>query len=155
MPRVKKNSRAKLLKASPYFRDWPEGNLDKLAPFLKMVNYARGEELLQENKRARFLYILLKGKVALSIRRGTGDLIIEVIKKKGALLGWSAIVPPRKYTASAKALEDVKVLKIRGKDLEDYLQFHPPLAWQFWQKLASLIAFRLLHARQALAETLV
>lgn len=145
---------SKIFKNSPYFRDWPIKALGELASLFQVVTYAKGEVAIQENKRAEFLFILLKGKVALSVGRGSSELVIEVVKRKGDLWGWSAIVPPRKYTASAKALEEVKVLRIRGRDLEDYLQSHPRLAWLFWQKLASLIALRLLRTRALLAETL-
>lgn len=155
MKKERIDSQLKKLRVSPYFRDWPTKDLERVGAFSKMIICAKGEELIQENKRAQFLFILLQGKLVLSIKKGSGDLVIEIVKKKGELLGWSAIVPPRKYTASAKALEEVKVLKIKGRDLEDYLQSHPPLAWQFWRKLASLIAFRLVHTRLLLAETLV
>lgn len=144
----------KLLKSSSYFRDWPSQALKEVGALFKVEAYEKGAELIQENKRARFLFILLKGTLALSIRKGSGDLIIEIIKKRGALWGWSAIVPPRKYTASAKALEPVKVLKIRGHDLDNFLNAHPPLASLFWQKLAHLIARRLSHMRSLLIETL-
>lgn len=147
-------SLAKKLKSSSFFRNWPAHSLSEVGALFKVVHCAQGEELIQENKRARFLFILLKGKLALSVKKGHSDLIVGIIKKKGELCGWSAIVPPRRYTASVKALEKVEALKIRGKDLEDYLQSHPPLAWRFWQKLASLIAFRLLHTRSLLAETM-
>ncbi len=89
------------------------------------------------------------------MRSGSGDLVIEIIKKKGDLFGWSALVAPRRYTASAKALSKVTALQIRGQDLENYLRSRPHLGLLFWPKLASLIASRLEHMRSLLLETMI
>ncbi|MGQ9693290.1 MAG: cyclic nucleotide-binding domain-containing protein [Thermodesulfobacteriota bacterium] len=144
----------KALKTSPFFRNWPAQAFREVTPLFKLVTYKKGEELLKQNKRARFLFVLLKGVLVLSVPKGNSDLVIEVLKKRGDLCGWSAIVPPRKYTASAIAMEEVKVLQIKGKDLEIFLRSRPQLGWSFWQKLASLIASRLGHTRSLLVETL-
>jgi len=144
-----------ILKKSPYFRQWPAQAFQEMVPFFRIAYYQKGEVFIHENRRAPFLFILGQGAVALSVRSGTGDLIIEILKKKGDLLGWSALVAPRRYTASAKALSKVKALQIRGQDLENYLRSRPHLGLLFWPKLASLVASRLEQMLSLLLETMI
>ena len=142
------------LRSSPYFRGLPEEILEEMAPFYQERSFEKGAIILRENRRARRLFILSKGAVALSIRRVEGELITEIVKKKGALFGWSALVSPKRYTSTAKALEKCRVLSVQGKDLELLFQRHPSFGLLFLQRLSSLIAARLHSTRSLLAETL-
>ena len=144
----------KILRSSPYFRGVPGKLLEEMAPFFRETSFAKGGIILKENSRARHLFILSKGKVALSTRRGAGELVTEIVKKKGNLFGWSALVPPRRYTSTAKALENSRVLSIAGKDMEGLLKRYPSFGLLFLQRLSSVIATRLYHTRSLLAETL-
>jgi len=132
----------------------PDKILNKMLPLWREAFYEKGATIIHQNTRARLLLVLLKGTVALSLRRGEGELVIEMVKKKGALFGWSALVPPKKYTATAKALEDTRVLTIAGRDIENFLKSHPTWGLLFYQRLSSLIAIRLYHLRSLLAETI-
>ncbi len=142
------------IRTSPFFREMPPRVLGEIARFLQEKSFPRGSILLKENGRAHRFFILLEGTVALSIRRGKEELIMEVIKKKGSLFGWSALVPPRRYTATAKALEDVRVLIADGKELERVFQRYPSSGWRFLKRLSAIIAIRLSRARSLLADTL-
>ncbi|MBI5966264.1 MAG: cyclic nucleotide-binding domain-containing protein [Deltaproteobacteria bacterium] len=144
----------KALRRSPYFRGLPEKILEEIAGLWRERSFEKGTTILRENSRARHLFVLSRGAVAVSIRRGEGELIIEIVKKKGALFGWSALVSPRRYTATAKALENCRVLSVEGKDLERFFQRYPSFGLLFLQRLSSLIANRLYSTRLLLAETL-
>jgi len=142
------------LRGSPFFRRLPEKILKEMAPLCREKTFAKGGVILKENSRARQLFILSKGAVALSLRRGEGEIVMEIIKKKGALFGWSTLVSPRRYTATAKALENCRVLAIQGKHMENFFNRYPSFGRLFLQKLSSLIATRLHSVRSLLAETL-
>jgi len=143
----------KELRKSPYLRGLPEKILEEIAVLWRERSFVRGTTILRENSHARRLFVLSKGAVAVSIRRGEGEFVIEIVKKKGALFGWSALVSPRRYTATAKALENCRVLSVEGKDLERFFQRYPSFGLVFLQKLCSLIANRLHSTRSLLAET--
>lgn len=142
------------LRRSPYFRGVAENVFEEMTAFFRESFFEKGSIILKEGSRARRLFILSQGTVALSIHRGKGELITEIVKKKGDLFGWSALVSPRKYTATAKALENSRVLSVEGKDMEHLFKRHPSLGLLFLQRLCSLIAARLYHTRSLLAETL-
>ncbi len=142
------------LRNSPYFREMPPEKLGEISRFFREDFFPKGTVLLEENKPARRLFVLLRGTVAVSLRQGEEELIVEVHRRKGDLFGWSALVPPRQYTATAKALEDSRALSIAGKELEDFFRRHPSCGWLFLKKLSTLIATRLHRTRTFLAESL-
>jgi len=142
------------LRRSPFFRGVPDEVLKEMARFCRERSFKKGSLILKENSRAQRLFILCEGTVALYIERGGAELITEIVKKKGALFGWSALVSPKKYTATAKALEDCRVLYATGKDMERILKRFPFFGLLFLRRLSSLIATRLYHTRSLLAETL-
>ncbi|MFH1757063.1 MAG: cyclic nucleotide-binding domain-containing protein [Pseudomonadota bacterium] len=144
----------KKLGNSPYFREMPDKAFPEMAKLFGETSFSKGSMILKEDSRARRLFILLEGTVSLSLRRGGGDIVMEIIKKKGSLFGWSSLVPPKKYTATAKALENTRALTIQGKDMELFLKRHPSFGLLFFQKLSSLIATRLYHTRSLLADTM-
>jgi CRP-like cAMP-binding protein len=132
----------------------PPERLKEVSRFFHEELYPKGSLLLEEERRAGRLFILLRGTVAVSFRRGEEELIVEIHRRRGELFGWSALVPPKKYTATAKALGDCRVLSIPGKDLERFFRRHPSCGWLFLKKLSTLIATRLHRTRTFLAENL-
>jgi len=142
------------LSRAPFMQGVSASVLKAMARICRENFFEKGSIILQENRPARHLFILMQGAVALSFRRGEGELIMEIVKKRGELLGWSALVPPKKYTATAKALKDSYLLSVEGKDLEGVFQRHPSFGQQFFRKLSRLIATRLQHTRFLLAETI-
>ena len=142
------------LRSSPYFRGMPPKRLGEVSRFFQEEFHPKGSLLLEERRRAGRLFVLLRGTVAVSFRRGEEELIVEIHRKKGDLFGWSALVPPKKYTGTAKALEDSRVLSIPGSDLEKFFRRHPSCGWLFFKKLSTLVATRLHRTRTFLAENL-
>jgi signal-transduction protein with cAMP-binding, CBS, and nucleotidyltransferase domain len=138
---------------SSYFRGAPGKVLKELAALFRQVSFSKGAIILKEKSQARHLLVLSKGAVALSSRQGEGEFITGIVKKKGDLFGWSALVSPHKYTSTAKALEDCQVLMIKGKDMERLFQRHPTFGLLFLQRFSCLIATRLFRTRSLLAET--
>ena len=72
---------------------------------------------------AENLYVLLEGMVTLFIKE-TGSVFFS-IDEPGQVFGWSALVEPNVYTASAKCFAGAKVLKIDGTRFEHVLERHP------------------------------
>lgn len=132
----------------------PPKRLGEVSRFFQEEFHPKGSLLLEERRRAGRLFVLLRGTVAVSFRRGEEELIVEIHRKKGDLFGWSALVPPKKYTGTAKALEDSRVLSIPGSDLEKFFRRHPSCGWLFFKNLSPLVATRLHRTRTFLAENL-
>ena len=82
------------------------------------------------------------------------DVIISTIDNKGELFGWSAVVEPRRYTATVKSLEQAVVLSIHCAELEHLFTRDPALGLAFMKKIASLIDSRLVSLRKRLISTI-
>lgn len=66
----------------------------------------------------------------------------------GRLLGWSALVEPNRYTATAECVKDSKVIKIDGGRLMRVLEKHPREGMTIMRRLAGVIATRLVKSYQ-------
>ena len=143
-----------VLRSSPFFRGIPKKALGEVSKLFREETYPEGAVILKENERARRVFLLARGKVAIFIRTPKGEVIIEMMNRKGEIFGWSGLVPPRVYTASGKALSDSRVFTAEGRALERIFQRYPSFGWLFLQRLSHMIANRLYHTRILLIETL-
>jgi CRP-like cAMP-binding protein len=154
MPESSQSTLLAVLRSSPFFRGMPKEATAEISKLFREEYYPEGSIILKEAQRARQVFLLAQGKVAISIRTPKGDVIIEIITRKGEIFGWSGLVPPRIYTASGKALSDSRVFAAEGRALERLFQRYPSFGWLFLQRLSNMIATRLYHTRTLLIETL-
>jgi CRP-like cAMP-binding protein len=103
--------------------------------------HAAGAVLFRHGESADYLYILVEGRVRLSI----GDLghIALVVGSPGDAFGWSSLVERENYTASAECLVPTRVTKIGKQKLAAIFERDPVSGLQFYKRLATLIAQRL------------
>lgn len=141
-----------ILKSSELFSDLPQETLKEIAGISRQETYPHGTIIFAEREEARNLYILEEGSVSIRIRpAGTDkDVTVTVIKEKGQIFGWSALVEPLSYTASAFCLEDTKALVIPGKELLALLESKPEIGFKVMKKLASVIGCRLRATQEQL-----
>ena len=118
MPESSSSILAAVLRSSPFFRGMPKKALAEISKLFHEESYPEGSIILKEAQRARRIYLLARGKVAISIGTPKGEVIIEMITRKGEIFGWSGLVPPRIYTASGKALSDSRVFAVGGRALD-------------------------------------
>ena len=101
-----------------------------------------GEFLFRLGEPAEYLYILVEGRVRLSI--GEKGHIALVASGTGDAFGWSSLLENNTYTASAECLVRSRVTKIARKKLAEFFEQDPATGLQFYKRLAELIAQRLL-----------
>jgi CRP/FNR family transcriptional regulator, cyclic AMP receptor protein len=104
-------------------------------------SHPAGAFLFRHGEPADYLYILVEGRVRLSI----GDLghIALVVGNPGDAFGWSSLVERENYTASAECLVSTRVTRIGKKVLAEIFERNPESGLQFYKRLATLIAQRL------------
>ena len=95
------------------------GLILKLSERYNVENYDKKQMLYQENKRPRFLYYLLKGKVKGFRSHEDGKEYITNLYSDGDFIGYSALIEDVNYDDSAGILEDAEIMQI-PKD--DFLQ---------------------------------
>jgi DNA-binding response OmpR family regulator len=103
-----------------FFKDLKDtGLIQQLSEQYDIANYERKQILYQENKKPRFLFYLLKGKVKCFKSNEDGKEYIMNLYTEGDFIGYSALLEDSFYEDSAVILEDAEIMPI-PKD--DFLQ---------------------------------
>jgi CRP/FNR family cyclic AMP-dependent transcriptional regulator len=116
-----------------------EGELQSIAPFFEEEIVSAGATLCQEGASAERLYVLEQGKVSISNKKG-GQIDIDT---PGKIVGWSFLVPPFLYTASAVTTAPSKVLVIKSPDFYYVIHKEPKMGMKVINNLTQIIASRL------------
>lgn len=140
----------------PLFKDLPEEFLAKLSPLCQEESFAAGETIFREGKQANLLHFLLEGSLVLKVQLTSRpeSITVSAVNRKYESFGWSGLVPPHHYTASAVCEQDCRVLTIPGEALRELLQQNTAAGFVVMQRIAEMIASRLHNSRQALLKTL-
>ncbi len=138
------------------FRNLPEELLDKIAALGEEVTFSQGDFIFREGEKADKLHFLLDGQVVLKVNLTSRpeSITVSAVGQNYEGFGWSGIVPPYHYTASAICETDCKVLTIPGDGFMKLLEGNPVAGFTVMQRLTELVASRLRNSRQALLKTL-
>ncbi|MCX5909457.1 MAG: cyclic nucleotide-binding domain-containing protein, partial [Deltaproteobacteria bacterium] len=116
-----------------------EWDLQSIAPFFQEENLAAGISLCEEGTRADQLYILEQGSVSLQSQK-CGRVEIDT---PGKIVGWSFLVPPYRYTASAATITPSKLLVIKSPDFYYLIHKEPKMGVKIMDNLAQVMASRM------------
>ncbi len=149
-------SDAALLEKFPLFQNVPAEALAKIAALSEELTLASGETVFKEGQNAHKLHFLLKGSIALRVGMMTkpDSVTVSFVAKPYDCFGWSGIVPPSHYTATAYCEEETSILAIPGDEFLQVMREYPQAGFDVMRRVAELIADRLRNSRHALLKTL-
>lgn len=146
----------RMLNRIPAFRGLEEDSVQDLLSVVNRIEVAPYQPIFQEDEDAKKIYFLESGRVLISIRDGAGGRKTVHVARPGECFGWSALVPPYVFFASAHAQEPSEVDVLDADALRMRMRRHPDLAWNVFEALAATIAEGLAGTRvQLLAATLI
>ena len=116
-----------------------EEELQSIAQYFEEENVNAGVTLCEEGAKAERLYVLEQGTVSVSFKAGV-QYDIDV---PGRIVGWSFLVPPFLYTASAVVKTASKILVIKSPDFYYVIHKEPKMGMKVINNLARVIASRL------------
>lgn len=116
-----------------------EEELQSIAQYFEEESLDAGVTLCEEGAVADRLYALEQGTVSIRSQKG-GQYDIDI---PGKIVGWSFLVPPFLYTASAVAKTPCKVLVIKSPDFYYVIHKEPKMGVKVINNLAEVIASRL------------
>lgn len=105
--------------------------------------HKKGHFLFREGDPAGHFYILLKGRIKLSI--GQEGHTVYTVDHSGEAFGWSSLVGGNRYSASAECREPTKLLKVDVTRLHNILEKEPENGALFFKHLAATLGNRLLQ----------
>lgn len=97
------------------------GAMQNLAEQYELENYNKKQVLYQENKRPRFLYYLVKGKVKGYKVHEDGKEYITDIYSSGDFIGYTALIDDTNYDDSTTIMEESDILQIPREDFQQMI----------------------------------
>jgi CRP-like cAMP-binding protein len=105
----------------------------------------KGEVLFKQESPAKCLYVIMEGKLELTIL--FQEHLIDTLGpfQRGEMIGWSALVRPNVYTMGARAVEDLRVIRFNGEALLDLMEKDKENGYVVLRKVTEVIGERLVN----------
>ena len=117
----------------PYFSPLSGDALDEFNQLGMEVSYARGGSLFQEGQLPQYVFVVISGKVKISVSSRDGKVVILRIAQPGDFLGVSSALSGTPHEVTAEAVETCQVRAIRVGAFLSFLQAQPEAAMQVTQ----------------------
>ncbi len=92
------------------------------------------------------IFLTVRGRIRLTLPmqlRGREEEILIEEKSPGQTVGWSALIPPHRFTLSARAPLETEVIALPREALRAYFETSPAIAYRISLNLAILVGHRL------------
>jgi len=141
------------LKKFDIFNGLDDTELDEIARLCREHVCEPYSICFTEGSKAEDVYLLREGKVEIELElrrpwRRTKSTVVTI--GPGRVFGWSALVEPGIFTASARSTERAQVITIRGADLIDLFEKNNHIGYVVMKNLSAVIGSRLTRTRQRL-----
>lgn len=107
---------------------------------------ASGTELFHLGERADHFFVVTRGRFSLTLPMqiaGKHEAVLIEERIEGETIGWSALIPPHKFTLTAVAQVDGEVLVFGRDDLLQFLTQHPTAGYTIARNIAEIVGERL------------
>ena len=110
------------------------------------ITLSNGDALLRLGDQADRLYVIERGRIALTlpmrVRDRDEDILIEE-RTAGQTLGWSALIPPNRFTLTATALVQTEVIALPRTALLEHFARTPEVGYAVTRNVAAVVGQRL------------
>jgi CRP-like cAMP-binding protein len=112
----------------------------------KRVLLTTGAELFHLGDIAESIYVVTRGRLRLTlpmqVRSHEEDILVEE-RSSGQTVGWSALIPPYRFTLTASAPLETEVIALSREALTSYFAAHPDTGYTLSLNLSTVIGHRL------------
>lgn len=115
-------TRTELLQAMPIFGAIREDTLDYLLAQTRAVSVVAGDLFFREGDDATSMFVLERGRVAVSKRWKDRDFILRYLSQ-GDCFGEMALMDLQPRSATVKAVEDCAAIELRADDFHRLLEY--------------------------------
>lgn len=129
-----------------------QGFADTLIGMGSEMFFEKGTALFRQGDPAQKFYILVKGRVRLSM--GDKPSAVYTVNHGGEIFGWSALTSRQNYSASALCVAPSTILSFERDKVERVLSLDTQNAVQFYKNLTQTLGNSLIQARSELADYL-
>ena len=123
-----------------------DAQAEQLLALGERVRLASGQRLFGLGEEARSLHLIERGRIVLTlpmqVQGQNQDVFVEE-RLPGQALGWSALIPPHRYTLKAAAQLDTELLALPREALLAHFAAQPAVGSLVTRNVAALIGQRL------------
>ena len=130
--------------------------LDEIAGICETLKAEKDSVVFREGDKADKLHLLLSGSIALRVKLTSrpDSVTVSFLNIPHQTLGWSGVVAPNHYTASAYCEEDTELVAIPSDKFMQILDRNPEAGYKIMLRITQVISDRLRNSRQALLKTI-
>ncbi|MBE7560149.1 cyclic nucleotide-binding domain-containing protein [bacterium] len=130
-----------------FFQGLSEKHKEKIGALCEPIEYKATQVIFREYTPAQQVFIQKSGRIAITIDVGNERTALVGTITSGRMFGWSALVPPNQWTATASAIENSVVYRIDGEALRKMMEEDTELGYQFMRRLVAVVSGRLKDTR--------
>lgn len=143
---------AEEMREHPFFHDLPEAYVQLMGGCGENVTYRAGELMAAEGAQANHFFVLRAGRVALEVHSAPARSVCIQTLDAGDVLGWSWLFPPYRWSFDARAVQDVRAIRIDGACLRGKCDEDPAMGYALMQNFSRLMIQRVESARLQLLD---
>ena len=119
---------------------------DEVLTLARRKTVRSGEELFRLGDDAHDLFVVARGRIRLTlpmqVRSQQEDVLVEE-RAVGQTVGWSALIPPYRFTLKAMAPLETEVMALSRESLWRHFVAHPEVGYIISLNVASVVGQRL------------
>jgi CRP-like cAMP-binding protein len=145
----------KTLEASAFFEGIKTSELKEIVALASFKHFARDELIAKESEHGDSLYMILSGRVDISVSLAGAKETEKIASlNEGELVGEMVLLGKTRRSANIKSKEAVDVLEWKIDKLLNYFEKHNNVGYLFMRNIAASIAERLANTNQVLRNVL-
>ncbi len=110
------------------------------------VSFDRDDIVFKADEPGSFFYELVEGEVDIIVLEK--ENMHFIVKRPGEIFGWSALVEPYVYSATARCLAPTRAIRIGRDVIENVVKRHPEEGLIIYKHIIGIVAQRLRSAYQ-------
>jgi len=141
------------LRTNPWFERLSDEHYEKMVSIATIVKWPAGKDIFREGDEDLYLYLILKGRVAIDISYPTRGRVRILTLNEDEIFGWSAVLPVVKIkTAGAHTILDTEAVAFDADALREICEQDHELGFLVYRRLTNVIAGRLSATRMQLLD---
>ncbi len=138
------------------FKDVSKDTLKEVSAISETVKVKKDDHVFREGELADKIHMLVSGSIVLRVKLTSrpDSVTVSFINRPHQTFGWSGVVAPNHYTASAACEEDSELVAIPSEKFMQILSNHPEDGFKVMLRITTIVSDRLRNSRQALLKTL-
>ena len=128
------------------FQGFPPEEAEKVLALGKKIRMSSGASLFRLGDPAQCLYLINTGEVRLTVPmhiRGQDEDVLMEEKGPGQTVGWSALIPPYRFTLSATTALETEVITLSREALHCFIESYPAIGAKLCLNVGVVIGHRL------------